>query len=151
MGQTTASNSFNLGYAARDRCSLHRSFIVLDRMLIVPFLVADGTENAINDGIIKDQRIWSIVECSQIMASSIDVLHQRLKVTLTCYGCLLRHNYEWSGKSQETDNGSGYLIWDKDDVPSMDFVTACANLRAHIFGIPQKSRFDVKGKFWKTL
>ena len=50
-------------------------------MLIVPFLVADGTENAINDGIIKDQRLWSIVECSQVMATSIEILHQRLKVT----------------------------------------------------------------------
>lgn len=27
----------------------------------------------------------------------------------------------------------------------MNFVTACANLRAHVFGIPQKSKFDVKG------
>lgn len=38
------------------------------------------------------------------------------------------------------------LVWDKDDKDSMDFVTACANIRAHIFGIPQKTRFDVKCK-----
>ena len=27
----------------------------------------------------------------------------------------------------------------------MDFVTSAANIRAHIFSIPIKSRFDVKG------
>ncbi len=35
-------------------------------------------------------------------------------------------------------------MWDKDDEPAMDFVAACANIRAHIFSIPNKSRFDVK-------
>ena len=67
-------------------------------MLIVPFLVADGTENAINDGIIKDQRLWSIVECSQVMATSIEILHQRLKVTRACYECVSRPNYQSSVK-----------------------------------------------------
>lgn len=38
------------------------------------------------------------------------------------------------------------LVWDKDDDVCMDFVTAAADLRAHIFGIPLKSRFDVKCK-----
>jgi ubiquitin-like 1-activating enzyme E1 B len=35
-------------------------------------------------------------------------------------------------------------VWDKDDDICLDFVTAAANLRAHIFGIPLKSRFDIK-------
>lgn len=39
----------------------------------------------------------------------------------------------------------GFLVWDKDDEASMDFVTACSNLRSHVFSIPRKSRFDVKG------
>ena len=47
-------------------------------------------------------------------------------------------------QTKETDSFSGYLIWDKDDEASMDFVTPCAMLRAHILGIGQKSRFDVK-------
>jgi ubiquitin-like 1-activating enzyme E1 B len=38
----------------------------------------------------------------------------------------------------------GVLVWDKDDDASMDFVTACANIRAAVFGIPRKTRFDVK-------
>jgi len=36
------------------------------------------------------------------------------------------------------------LIWDKDDDPAMDFVTACSNFRCYIFGITQKSRFNTK-------
>lgn len=36
------------------------------------------------------------------------------------------------------------LVWDKDDPASMDFVTSAANIRAHIFSIPLRSRFDVK-------
>lgn len=37
-----------------------------------------------------------------------------------------------------------HLVWDKDDDSAMDFVTACANIRAHVFGIAQKTRFDIK-------
>merc|ERR1712215_621052 len=39
-----------------------------------------------------------------------------------------------------------YLIWDKDDLPALNFVTACANIRMHIFNIKQESRFEVKSK-----
>lgn len=45
-------------------------------------------------------------------------------------------------KDEETE-----LVWDKDDEDSMDFVCACANIRAHIFGIQRKTRFDVKCKY----
>ena len=44
---------------------------------------------------------------------------------------------------KEGDN----LVWDKDDKNAMDFVASCANIRAHIFGIPQKTRFDIKCKY----
>ena len=47
-------------------------------------------------------------------------------------------------QTKETDSFSGYLIWDKDDEASMDFVTAFAKLRAHIFAIGEQIRFDVK-------
>lgn len=36
------------------------------------------------------------------------------------------------------------LEWDKDDEDALDFATAAANLRASVFGIPLKTRFDVK-------
>merc|ERR1711936_1055007 len=38
----------------------------------------------------------------------------------------------------------GYLEWDKDDLPALNFVTACANIRMFIFNIKQRSRFEVK-------
>lgn len=40
-----------------------------------------------------------------------------------------------------------HLVWDKDDKNAMDFVASCANIRAHIFSIPQKTRFDIKCKY----
>ncbi|CAL1595283.1 unnamed protein product [Knipowitschia caucasica] len=49
-------------------------------------------------------------------------------------------------KDQQLDErGDGAeLVWDKDDQPAMDFVTAAANLRMNIFSMNMKSRFDVK-------
>lgn len=32
----------------------------------------------------------------------------------------------------------------QDDEPALNFVAACSNIRAHVFGIAQKSIFDVK-------
>lgn len=73
---------------------------------------------------LKDQRVWSMQECSQVFKQSINQLKEKLE--------------------NEKD-----LIWDKDDDPAMDFVTACSNVRAHVFGIQQKSRFDTKCRnFW---
>lgn len=40
-----------------------------------------------------------------------------------------------------------HLVWDKDEKSAMDFVTACANIRAHIFNIPLKSRFEIKCEY----
>lgn len=36
------------------------------------------------------------------------------------------------------------MEWDKDDDDALDFATSAANLRASIFSIPLKTRFDVK-------
>lgn len=36
------------------------------------------------------------------------------------------------------------LSFDKDDEDSLNFVTSAANLRAHIFGVTEKSKFDIK-------
>jgi ubiquitin-like 1-activating enzyme E1 B len=36
------------------------------------------------------------------------------------------------------------LDWDKDDDDALDFATASANLRAAVFAIPTKTRWDVK-------
>lgn len=71
-----------------------------------------------------DMQVWSISKCAKIFASSISILKKEL--------------------SNKT-----FLVWDKDDKPAMDFVTACANIRAHIFSIPQKSRFDIKCMYYE--
>lgn len=74
---------------------------------------------------LKDQQRWSIAKCSSIFSSALANLKKNLEV--------LRNK-------SPTD----HLVWDKDDSNAMDFVAACANIRAHIFGITQKSRFDIK-------
>ncbi|XP_029377897.1 SUMO-activating enzyme subunit 2 isoform X2 [Echeneis naucrates] len=57
---------------------------------------------------------------------------------------LFQHSVE-TLRSQLQEKGEGAeLVWDKDDPPAMDFVTAAANLRMHIFSMKMKSRFDVK-------
>ena len=43
------------------------------------------------------------------------------------------------GRFQRDDS-----LWGKDDLPALNFVTACANIRMQIFNIPNKSRFEVK-------
>jgi hypothetical protein len=49
-------------------------------------------------------------------------------------------------KRVATDHGEP-LDWDKDDDDALDFATAAANLRAAVFAIPSKTRWDVKRKF----
>lgn len=45
-------------------------------------------------------------------------------------------------RAQQAPNSN--MEWDKDDDDALDFATAAANLRASMFGIPLKTRFDVK-------
>lgn len=45
-------------------------------------------------------------------------------------------------RAREDPNNN--MEWDKDDDDALDFATAAANLRASMFGIPLKTRFDVK-------
>jgi ubiquitin-like 1-activating enzyme E1 B len=71
------------------------------------------------DRSLPDQRQWSVRECANVFIKCIPILRNR--------------------QVQEND-----LIWDKDVPTDLDFVVASANLRSHIFGIPLKSKFDVK-------
>lgn len=41
--------------------------------------------------------------------------------------------------------GEETISFDKDDEDTLDFVTAAANLRSAAYGIPGKSRWEVKG------
>jgi ubiquitin-like 1-activating enzyme E1 B len=51
-------------------------------------------------------------------------------------------------KTLQQDNTRGdaapILTFDKDDIDTMDFVAASANLRSTIFGIESRSKFDLK-------
>lgn len=67
-------------------------------------------------------KIWSLAECGAVFD---DCLKQ------------LKQSFEKLGDNEA-------LVWDKDDQPAMDFVAACANIRAYIFDIGRKSRFEVK-------
>jgi len=86
-------------------------------------LPESGSSNSPVKGLIKDQQIWSAAECVNVMTSSLNTLYK---------------------KFQQLEGTSSFLIWDKDDDASMDFVTATANLRSLVFSIAPKSRFDVK-------
>ncbi|XP_043937856.1 SUMO-activating enzyme subunit 2 [Protopterus annectens] len=71
---------------------------------------------------LKDQQVLDLKSYAQLFKSSVETLSGRL-----------------------TEKGDGAeLVWDKDDSPSMDFVTGAANLRMHIFSMNMKSRFDIK-------
>lgn len=72
----------------------------------------------------RDQKIWSLEECAKVLQDSITAIKEDF------------------GKLAEGD----HLVWDKDDKNAMDFVAACANIRSYVFGIAQKSRFDIKCK-----
>ncbi|KAF3042278.1 E1 ubiquitin-activating protein uba2 [Didymella keratinophila] len=76
-----------------------------------------------------DQRIWSIEENFAIFVDSIFRLSQRL---------------ENERAQKEVGNSAPILSFDKDDVDTLDFVVASANLRAAIFGIEPRSKFDIK-------
>ncbi|KAF7176198.1 hypothetical protein CNMCM7691_001914 [Aspergillus felis] len=77
---------------------------------------------------VNDQKVWSLAEDFVVFKDSLERLSKRLKTL------------------QETtkDGLKPILIFDKDDVDTLDFVTASANLRATIFGIEPKSKFDTK-------
>ncbi|XP_053305621.1 SUMO-activating enzyme subunit 2 [Spea bombifrons] len=71
---------------------------------------------------LKDQQVLDVESCAQLFAQSVETLREQI-----------------------AEKGDGAeLVWDKDDPPAMDFVTAAANLRMYIFSMNMKSRFDIK-------
>lgn len=71
-------------------------------------------------------KIWSLAECAAVFAECLQKLKQAFE------------------KQVAESGDKAALDWDKDDQPAMDFVAACANIRAYIFEILRKSRFEVK-------
>ncbi|KAG0141328.1 hypothetical protein CROQUDRAFT_51885 [Cronartium quercuum f. sp. fusiforme G11] len=73
-------------------------------------------------GLLKDQQTLDLNGSFALFCSSLTALGSRI----------------------ESDPSKEPLTWDKDDSEALDFVTAAANLRASVFGIPLKTRFEVK-------
>uniref|UniRef100_A0A1A8EU65 SUMO-activating enzyme subunit 2 n=1 Tax=Nothobranchius korthausae TaxID=1143690 RepID=A0A1A8EU65_9TELE len=71
---------------------------------------------------LKDQKVLDVWGYCQMFQDSVETLSSQLQ--------------------EKGDDAE--LVWDKDDPPAMDFVTAAANLRMHVFSMNMKSRFDVK-------
>lgn len=68
---------------------------------------------------IDDQQVWTVLENLSVLVDSTIGLTKRYQIT---------RNIEF----------------DKDDNDTLDFVVAASNLRSQIFGIPTKSKFDIK-------
>ncbi|KAF2804850.1 putative ubiquitin-like activating enzyme [Mytilinidion resinicola] len=77
----------------------------------------------------QDQVTWTLAENFSVFVDSIRRLSSRL---------------EDLRASSVTGNAPPILSFDKDDVDTLDFVAATANLRSYIFGIEMKSKFDIK-------
>uniref|UniRef100_A0A8C5FZ63 SUMO-activating enzyme subunit 2 n=1 Tax=Gouania willdenowi TaxID=441366 RepID=A0A8C5FZ63_GOUWI len=76
--------------------------------------------------------------------SPVSGLKDQQVLGLWGYCQLFQHSVETLRSQIQEKGESAELVWDKDDPPAMDFVTAAANLRMHIFSMNMKSRFDVK-------
>lgn len=68
----------------------------------------------------QDQRVWSVEENLAIFCYSLDTLSSRAQA------------------------GEHDMSFDKDDKDTLDFVSAAANLRSHVFGIPTNSEWEIK-------
>lgn len=76
------------------------------------------------------QRIWSPAENFVVFKDSLSRLSGRYA--------------EEQSKASKTGQPPPIIAFDKDDDDTMDFVAAAGNLRAIIFGIEAKSKFDIK-------
>ena len=79
-----------------------------------PSMTAEGEQSNL-----VDQKVWCVAECANQLDAAINIL---------------------KGKLGMLEGDKAFLVWDKDDIESQNFVTACANIRMHIFNIKQESR-----------
>ncbi|KAJ5990208.1 hypothetical protein N7499_010735 [Penicillium canescens] len=96
---------------------------------LLDFDTLDQTLSSIDPAIAtKDQEAWTIEENFAVFQDSFNRLSNRLKEL----------------RAEATGGQAPFLTFDKDDVDTLDFVAATANLRAIIFHIETKSKFDIK-------
>ncbi|KAM5500176.1 E1 ubiquitin-activating protein uba2 [Microsporum canis] len=75
-----------------------------------------------------DQKIWTVAQNFVVFRDSILRLKKRLL----------------DAQPDAIDGDKAILSFDKDDIDTLDFVAASSNLRAAIFGLEAKSKFDIK-------
>lgn len=98
---------------------------------------------------VNDQKVWSLAEDFVVFKDRFETLHPDNSPRAVADGhySLERLSKRLKTLQETTKDGlKPILIFDKDDVDTLDFVTASANLRATIFGIEPKSKFDTKRK-----
>lgn len=88
---------------------------------------AASTEPSISQ---SDQNAWTTAENFVVFRDSLSRLAKRFS--------------EEQANAAKNNLASPVITFDKDDDDTLDFVTATANLRAQIFGIEPKSKFDTK-------
>lgn len=96
-----------------------------DKLLVKAANAIEQTTSTLDN----DQKIWSLEENLAVFNDSLERLSRRS---------------EEMKKTKASTGTSAVITFDKDDQDTLDFVTASANIRSHIFGIDLKSRFDVK-------
>jgi ubiquitin-like 1-activating enzyme E1 B len=79
----------------------------------------------------RDQNVWTPAENFAVFVDSLKRLSNRL---------------EEDRARADVGNAAPILMFDKDDVDTLDFVAASANLRSLVFGIEARSKFDIKRK-----
>ncbi|ORY85730.1 hypothetical protein BCR37DRAFT_344450 [Protomyces lactucae-debilis] len=77
----------------------------------------------------NDQALWTLEDNILVFNDSLDRLSARLLKLKA---------------DAVPDSAAPVLSFDKDDVDTLDFVAAAANIRAHIFGIDKKTKFEIK-------
>ncbi|KAF4339999.1 ubiquitin-like 1-activating enzyme E1 B [Fusarium beomiforme] len=94
-------------------------------------VLAQADEAFVNKDTIlyDDQRVWSLNESLVVFNDSLDRLSKRILELK---------------KKKAPEDPEPTITFDKDDIDTLDFVTASANIRSTIFGIDKKSRFDTK-------
>lgn len=121
-----AEKIFNKLFGDDIRYLLSMSDLWKKRTPPIPLKYGDFSSDAVviadASGSLPDQKVWNLRECTKVFAASLDELQK-----------------EYSSLAIDD-----HLVWDKDEKPHMDFVAACANIRARIFNIAQKSRFEIK-------
>lgn len=86
--------------------------------------------NAAKESIIQDgQKVWNLQENLVVFNDSLDRLSKRILDLKKQHG---------------DDSPQAMISFDKDDDDTLDFVASSANIRSFVFGIEQKSRFDIK-------